>query len=551
MIKKFSRKKETFFQSIVALMLSQVIVKILGLVYKLYLTNKQGFGDEGNAITSAAFQVYSLILSITSIGVPAAVSKLVAERSGVGDHRGAYKIFKISLAMFSVIGIIGSYLLVISANFIANNILGMPEVELSLLALAPSIFLVSIISVYKGYFNGRENMKATAIAQTYDQLTKTFLTIIVIEVATMVSKVTNIAVIVSIANLATTIANIVEFTYLYEYYRKELGEIKAEIANSVHERPVRTLWAIKEIIFVAVPMAITPFIATIGRNFDSTTIISGLQTHMSYNEAKIQYGILNGKVDTLINFPLSFSGTMSTALIPSIASANSKNTLNEVEQRINTSLLVGLLIALPTSAVYFFFADEILGLLFPNASSGAMLLKISAFTIIFLSIEQTIRGVLIGIGDNKIPIITVAIDAVIGVILNKILIPLNSFVGGINGAAIGNLVSNFVVTSIGYMCIKKKIGIKIRKKNIFKTIISTLIFIILSKTMYKVLAICVNAKVSLIVSLGIGVIIYFVLIHLFDILKTKQLQTLSFRQKKAKNSKKIQKQNAWKWLEIA
>ena len=544
MNEKNSRRKETFFQSIMALMLSQVIVKILGLVYKLYLTNKEGFGDEGNGVTSAAFQVYSLVLSVTSIGVPAAVSKLVAERTGVGDHKGAYKIFKISLALFSVIGMAGSYLLSISANYIANNILGMPEVELSLLALSPSIFLVSIISVYKGYFNGRENMRATAKAQTYDQLTKTFITIVVIEISTVFAKITNIAVIVSISNLATTMANVVEFTYLYSFYRKELKEIKYEVMTSVHVKPVRTIWAIKEIISVAIPMAITPFIGTIGRNLDSTTIMSGLQTNMSYNDAKVQYGILTGKIDTLINFPLSFSGTMSTALVPSIASANSKNTLNKVEKRINTSMLVGLLIALPVSAIYLFYGNEILNLLFPNASNGATLLKISAFTIIFLSIEQTIRGVLIGIGDNKIPIITVIIDAVIGLILNKILIPLDGFIGGINGAAIGNLISNFVVTAIGYMWIKKKVNIKIRKKNILKAVVATLTFIILSKIIYKILVIIVNAKISLLLSVGIGAMVYIVLIHLFDILNTKQLRTLSFRQKKAKSNRKIAKQNA-------
>ena len=520
-------------------MLSQVIVKILGLIHKLYLTNKQGFGDEGNGVTSAAFQVYSLVLSITSIGVPAAVSKLVAQRVGVGDHKGAYKIFRISLGLFSIIGIIGSYMLVISSKYISNNILGMPEVELSLIALAPSIFLVSVISVYKGYFNGRENMRATAKAQAYDQITKTIVTIVVIELATVVAKITNISVIVSMANLATTIANIVEFTYLYIFFRKELKEIKYEILNSVHVRPVRTLWAIKEIIIVAIPMAITPFIATIGRNLDSTTIMSGLQTNMSYNDAKIQYGILNGKVDTLVNFPLSFSGTMSTALIPSIASANSKNTLNEVEKRINTSLLLGLLIALPTAGIYIAYANEILNLLFPNASSGSMLLKISAITIIFLSIEQTIRGVLIGIGDNKIPIISVIIDAFIGFILNKILIPLNSIIGGINGAAIGNAISNLVVTVIGYYWIKKKISIKIRKKNILKAVLSTVIFIVFSKIIFNILKIGVNEKISLLVSLAFGTIIYLVLIHLFDILNTKQLQTLSFRQKKVKKAKTI------------
>ena len=388
-------------------------------------------------------------------------------------------------------------------------------------------------------------MRVTAKAQTYDQITKTFITVVVIEISTIVSKITNMAIIVAIANLATTLANIIEFTYLYSFYRKEINNIKYEIMMSVHIKTVRTLWIVKEIIFVSIPMSITPFIGTIGRNFDSTTIISGLQTNMSYDDAKIQYGILNGKVDTLVNFPLSFSGTMSTALIPSIASANSRNTIADVENRINTSLLVGLLIALPTAAVYYFFANDILQLLFPNASSGDALLQISAFTIILLSIEQTIRGVLIGIGENKIPIITAIIDVVIGLILNKTLIPLNnSIIGGINGAAIGNLVSNFVVTVIGYFCIKKKVGIKIRKKNILKAFISTLTFIFVSKIIYTVIKIGLNKKIGLVISLTLGIIIYFGLIHLFNILNTKQLQRLSFSQKKAKKEKKYNYQNA-------
>ena len=333
-------KKETFFQSILALMLSQVFVKILGLFNKLYLTNKDDFGDEGNAITSASFQVYSLLLSITSIGVPGAISKLVAERSSVGDHKGAYKIFKISLALFSIIGILGSYFLFYFSKMIANNILGMPEIELSLIALSPSIFLVSAISVYKGYFNGRERLSIAAKAQTYDQLTKTFFTIFFIEIAIILSKVTGISAIAACANLATTAANVIEFGYLYLSYIKELPNIKYEILTSINYREVRIIRTIKEILFTAIPMSLSPLIGTIGKNIDSKTIITGLQHTMNYENAKIQYGILNGKVDTLINFPLSFSGTLSTALIPSIAAAKAKGKMSDVENRINLSLLI-------------------------------------------------------------------------------------------------------------------------------------------------------------------------------------------------------------------
>lgn len=528
------RKKETFAQSIVLLMISQVIVKILGLAYRLYLTNKPTYGDEGNAITSAAFQVYSLLLSITSIGIPGAVSRLVAQRTSIGDHKGAYKIFKISLALFSVVGILGSYALVCSSKFISNQIIGMPEVELSLIALAPSIFLVSIISVYKGYFNGREKMRVTANAQTFDQLTKTCTIIFIIEIATMISKFTDIAGIVSFVNLATTIGNIVEFSYLYIYYRKELPEIKKEIITSVNYRHVRSLKTIKEILFVSVPMSLSPFIGSVGKNLDATTIIRGLQTNINYEKAKVQYGILSGKVDTLINFPLSFSGTISTALIPGIAAAKSRNKLDEVEQRINIALLIGMLIALPTTAILFFYPNDILKLLFPNASEGGLILKISALSIIFVTIEQTIRGVLIGIGNNKVPIISITTGVVVRLILNKILIPMNIYIGGINGAAIASLVSHISMAIICYISLKKEINIKIRKKNLLKATLATTIFIIVSKIIYKIGIEKVNIKLSLIIALLVGIILYAILIILLRIIEIKQLKTKG-KDKKTKN----------------
>lgn len=436
--------------------------------------------------------------------------------------------------MFSLIGIIGSYALYCSASIIANQILGMPEVENSLIALAPSVFLVSIISVYKGYFNGREKMSITAKAQTYDQLTKTFITIIIIEIATVISKITNTSSIASMVNFATTIANVIEFGYLYKFYRKEYNNIKYEIITSINYTPVRTIKVIKEIMQVAIPMSLAPFIGTIGRNIDSTTIVGGLKSTMSYEQAKVQYGILNGKIDTLINFPLSFSGIISTALIPSIAAAKSMNKLNEVEKRINLSLLVGLLIALPTTALFCFYSEQILKLLFPNSPSGEIILQISSWSIIFITIEQTIRGILIGIGNNKIPIISITIGVILKTILNKILIPMNINIGGINGAALANLMSHIVITLLCYIWLKKEINIKIDKKGIIKAMISTSIFIILSKIIYYILTLYINVKISLIISILFGIIVYLFLIIILKIINVKQLKMVSFRQKNIK-----------------
>jgi len=154
-------------QGVLVLMYSQIIVKVIGLVYKLYITNKEGFGDKGNAIYGAGFQIYALLLTISSIGVPNAISKLVSEKLAKGDGKGAYKIFKVAFGLFSVLGFLGSVILFLGAPFIAEKYLQIPEAKMTLVALSPSVFLVSISSVLRGYFNGRENISVTANSRLY------------------------------------------------------------------------------------------------------------------------------------------------------------------------------------------------------------------------------------------------------------------------------------------------------------------------------------------------------------------------------------------------
>lgn len=168
-------------ESVVILMFSQVIIKIIGLVYKLYLTNKEGFGDRGNAIFGSAFQVYALFLTISSIGVPNAISKLVSQKVAIGDNKGAYRIFKIAFALFGFLGFVCSSVLFIGSNYIANVYLQIPEAQNSIMALAPSVFLVAVASVFRGYFNGRENINITAHSQSLEQLFKTLFTVLVVE----------------------------------------------------------------------------------------------------------------------------------------------------------------------------------------------------------------------------------------------------------------------------------------------------------------------------------------------------------------------------------
>lgn len=111
-IKENIPQKETFMQGVITLIFSQVLIKLLGLVYTLYLTNRQGFGDKGNGIVAAGYQIYAMLLTISSIGVPNAISKLVSERIAVGDHKGGHRIFKIAFATFAMIGLVRKFVIV-------------------------------------------------------------------------------------------------------------------------------------------------------------------------------------------------------------------------------------------------------------------------------------------------------------------------------------------------------------------------------------------------------------------------------------------------------
>lgn len=398
-------KKETFMQGVITLIFSQVLVKLLGLVYTLYLTNREGFGDKGNGIVAAGYQIYAMLLTISSIGVPNAISKLVSERVAIGDHKGAHRIFKIAFATFALIGLVGTLMLFCGAKLIANTWLQIPEAEMTLVALSPAIFFVAISSVMRGYFNGRQNIKATARSQTIEQVFKTALTIILVEIVAIISNVST-EWMAGGATLATTLATMSGFGYLYLYYKVRKKEIATEIKSTVNYKYERVRTIIKRILLVSIPIALTAIMSSLNKNIDSFTVVRSLKQFMPEDMALEQYGILGGKVDTLTSLPLSINVAFSTALVPAISAAKARKDKATISSKTSFSLLISMLIGLPCTVGMCIFAEPILQLLFPKASAGVTILQISSLTIIFTILDQTINGALQGYGKLKIPAIS-------------------------------------------------------------------------------------------------------------------------------------------------
>lgn len=514
-------------QGVIVLMLSQVVIKIVGLIYKLYLTNKEGFGDRGNAIYGAAFQIYALFLTVSSIGVPNAISKLVSSKVAVGDNKGAYRIFKIAFAMFGLLGFIGSSILFFGANYIANVYLQIPEAELTILALSPSVFLVSIASVLRGYFNGRENLSVTANSQSLEQIFKTIFTILIVEQIASISC-SNTVLMAGGATLATTLATLFSLVYLYRYFVKRKKEVWQEVISSKKYRKDSVMKIVKSILVVSVPIALCALFSATTKTIDALTVVRILKDFIGEEEATLQYGILSGKVDTLITLPFSFNIAFATALVPTVSAAIAKREMHIAKRRIEFSILVTILIGLPCTICMCIFSNQILDLLFPNASSGAEMLEIASWTIIFVVLTQTINGALQGLGKVNTPVIAFAFGAIIKLIFNILLIPII----GVKGAIVSSILSHITSFIICFISLKRNLDISFRiSKFLIKPLIASIIMAVCSYYIYIKLYLIVPQKLLLIISLLIGIIVYIISIFVLKILSEDEIYMIPYGQK--------------------
>lgn len=527
-------KKESFMSSVLILMISQVLIKILGLIYKLYLTNREGFGDKGNAIYSSGFQIYALFLTISSIGIPGALAKLVSEKNAIGDTKGAHRIFKIAFVTFGLIGFLSSTILFLGAGYISNTLLQIPEAELTLVALSPSIFFVSISCVIKGYFTGRENLKVTANSHTLEQFFKTVLSVIIVEMVALTTG-TDTTIMAAGANLATTLATVLCFLYLYKYYSKMRKEIAFELKRATKNKRTRIIKTIKQILSVSIPMSMTAILGTINKNIDSMTVVRGLKSFLSEEQAKIQYGILSGKVDTLVTLPMSLNMAFATALVPSISSSKAIGDIETIRKRVSFSMLISMLIGMPCMIIMILFAKQILELLFPNATSGAFIYQISCLGIIFIVLEQTISGALHGLGKMLTPAIALGIGVIIKFILNMYLIPINPsdfFLGGTAGAAISTVVCHAVALTIEFKILSKNINLKLDKnKFIVKPVIACLIMGTITYIFNITLFQCLNEKISTMLLILMCVIIYILLLIILRVFSEEEIYMIPYGSK--------------------
>ena len=506
-------KLTDFASGIASLVISQILIKIFGVIYSVYITNKTGFGDKGNAIYMSGYQIYALLLTVSSIGVPNAISKLISEKTSQKDFINRERIFKIALFLFAIVGIIGSSFLALFSKQIAYKVLEIKEAELSLIALSPAIFFVSLSSVYKGYFNGINKIDVTAKIQFIEQVLKSVLTILFVEITSKLSNY-NTELMAASANLATTCATVCSLIYMTKKYLKQ---------NNIYEKGFtykreRIFKVIKKILNISIPMTLSVIFSSLGKNIDSITIVKQLKNIVGEDLALKKYGIISSKIDILVTMPLSFNSAISTALIPEISYRKACNDIEELVNKIKLSLLITLIIGIPYCFGTFYYSKEIFDILFPNANDGFNLLKLASFGIIFSMLNQTLNSILQGLGNNKVPVFASLIGIIVKLLSNIYLIKIEGIYE--KGAIIGNILSSLITFLIVYIVLVRSVDLKIKINDFLKPFFASIIMIFFSLKFYKYFIFKkINNIFSSLISIAIAVIIYINCVFVMKMIK--------------------------------
>lgn len=503
-----NKNKDSFLKGALILAAAGVIVKLMGGFFRIPLGNL--IGAEGMGYYQAVYPVYTLFLTLATAGFPTALAKLVSEKIALGDDRGAYKIFKVSFTVLSITGFLAFLVFFFGAKFIVTDILNNPNAYYAMLAIAPALLFVPVMSSYRGYFQGRQEMSYIATSQIAEQF---FRVVLGIALAYLFMKIQGPAMGAAGAITGATIGSVAAITYLVWVYIKKNKEFKSSIDSSSKVPQDSTRKILKSLLFVAVPITIGACVGPLVNMIDSVIVIRRLEVAgFPYLEANTLFGQLTGMALSIVNLPSIITLSLGMSLVPAISQLYAVKDTEGVKLEIKSALKIAIYIVLPAAFGLASLSTPIMQLLYPGepASIGHLLLVLSP-AVIFLGLIQTMNGILQGMGKPIIPVICLLVGVVFKVAISYTLTAVPSV--NIFGSALGT-VSAYVITGILELIFIKKIS-KVElsvSEYLFKPLLMVVIMSITVIIGFNLTSAVLGSKLATLVSIGIGGLVYAILI---------------------------------------
>lgn len=498
-----------------------MIVKAIGSLNWIILSRV--LGGEGIGLYQLAFPIYLLALSVSSAGIPVAISIMTAEKAARGDYPGAKRVFKLSLVLLTITGLILSLALLFGAEWLIDQrFIRDPRVYYSLIALSPAIFFVTILSSFRGYLQGWQIMTPTAVSQIVEQLFR--VGAMLFFASLLLPKGLEYA--AGGASLGAgfgALAALVVLVYYYWRLKRNL-ETKASAISYCGEQE-SSYAVIRRIIKLALPVSLSSLMLPVVANLDLFIVPVRLEkAGYTVEQATELFGYLTGMAVPLVNLFTILTAALATSLVPAVSEAYALGDRTKTYQRTAAAMRLSNLVTLPGVAILLLLAEPIATLIYhaPRAGESISVLAIGVF---FLGIHQVTTGILQGMGRTTIPVANMAIAAIVKVMLNWTLTAIPEL--GIQGAAWATVVDIGIAAGLNMYFVRKYTGFTVDAMNIAKGVIASGIMGVSIYAMYQAAyGVMQNSGYAAIVAGLSGSFVYVVVLLLIGGLNARDVQRI-------------------------
>ena len=406
------------------LAMASMIVRVIGLLYRAPLTAI--IGDEGNGYYGTAYNIYTIILMVSSYSMPSAISKLMAQKLAVGEYRNANRVFRCALMYGVLVGLVGSGLLFFGARFLV------PDVAVCVLQVfAPTVFLFGILGSMRGYFQARGSMVQTSVSQILEQLANAVVSIaaawLLMQTAVGADPTRRAQLGAMGSALGTGAGVLIALLFMVFCFRRSKEGRKAEILSDATGKEEKYRIFLRDTVLVITPFMLSGVIMNLTTSLNQTIYMRMLIDLKGAGEIATTtlYGIFSNKAVVISNIPISIATAVSSAIIPGISAAYARRDEIGARRQVGNAIRITSIVAIPSAVGLAVLARPITMLMFPQMESlelASSLLSLLAVTVIFYSISTITNAALQSIGKMNLPLISAGIALVVQTVVLVLLL---------------------------------------------------------------------------------------------------------------------------------
>lgn len=474
-------KRRSFIEGAAILTAAGMLAKAMGFVYRIFLTRI--IGTEGIGLYQVAYPIYTTLLVVSRSGIPIALAKLISDKISRGERKEAFQIFNVSRKLSFSVGLFFSILMILLAKPLTIIFKWGPDAFYPVAAIAPAIFFVSIMATYRGFFQGLQDMVPTAISQIVEQFVR-MLTMISLAYILVRHSLSLAAAGATFGAVTGAIAGLFVLIFIYYKRRKKIWSFVREDPEAYPDKS-RTREIIRDIASLAIPITIGALVQPLMNLVDTIIVPMRLLAGNITAEPMALFGELTGVAMTLVNFPTIITASLATSLVPSIAEAYALQEATQIKRRTQTGLRLTILISLPAAVGLYVLAEPLTTIIFA-VPTAARILRITAWSVVFIGLQETSSAILNGMGRTRIPARNLFVGALVNAFFNYTLTANPRF--GIRGAAFGTIFGFAVAALLNLIYVKRYTEFKIDiRALVFKPAIAVTIMGIAVKQAFAIL----------------------------------------------------------------